>query len=463
MQRRSGFSLPPEWYTQEFGRDNTVEGVWRGREYAPIIFMLQHQGHGHLRSLSVLHVEDDAITQLDLASLLGGRVGRLTTVGDGCKAMELCLKEQPDIVITDIRLPRLSGLELVEIIRAEETDTQVIVTSAYNDADYLLKAIELGVNRYLLKPFEPAKVLEALDKAAESLVMRRQAEESTRLTHILLDINPTFMVSVDRGRVDYVNRPFLSYLGFGSLSEFNDAGADVSGFIEEVSGFQDKTRKRQWLSIIQGTRGEPVIVRLRGARQEEPRAFLAWANRLPGPDRHVISLTDVTRLEEEKRRLVYKASTDYLTGLLNRRKLIEHLTEEIKRAERYGTPLSLIMFDIDDFKRINDTHGHAAGDQVLVGLARLLTGSVRIHDKIARWGGEEFLLVVPGCDLDRCAAAAEKLRRLIAAHDFDGIQVTCSFGVVAYQAGEDQDHFLGRADKALYEAKNSSKNTVICG
>lgn len=425
--------------------------------------MFHNPGQEYLRLLSVLHVEDDAITRLDLASLLEGRVGRLLTAGDGCTALELCVKEQPDIVITDIRLPQLSGLELIEVIRSEETDTQVIVTSAYNDADYLLRAIELGVNRYLLKPFEPAMVIDALDKAAESLVMRRQAEESTRLTHILLDINPSFLVSVDGGQVDYVNRPFLSYLGYASLSEFNAAGADISGFIEEINGFQDKTRKRRWLSLIKETRGEPVIIRLRGARQAESRAFLAWANRLPGPDRHVISLTDVTRLEEEKRRLVYKASTDYLTGLLNRRKCIEHLAEETKRARRYGSPLAVIMFDIDDFKHINDTHGHATGDQVLVGLARLLAAQVRVHDKLARWGGEEFLLVAPGCDLDQGLAAAEKIRRLIAAHDFDGVQITGSFGVVAYQDDEDQDHLLGRADKALYEAKNSTKNVVICG
>lgn len=155
------------------------------------------------------------------------------------------------------------------------------------------------------------------------------------------------------------------------------------------------------------------------------------------------------------------ASTDPLTLLRNRRFMDRTMDAEAKRSIRYGTPLALVLLDIDHFKRINDSHGHQVGDQVLCQMAALLRDNSRESDIIGRWGGEEMLIVSPGLDMEHAKAYAERLRGFIeSASFFGGLRVTASFGVAEYEAGESLDSLLIRVDKLLYVAKNAGRNRV---
>jgi len=156
-----------------------------------------------------------------------------------------------------------------------------------------------------------------------------------------------------------------------------------------------------------------------------------------------------------------KAITDPLTGLYNRLRLKEVLPREMARADRSGCALSVVMFDIDRFKRINDSFGHATGDKVLVALSRLAAGPLRATDDLVRWGGEEFLVVLPGINATEAGHVAEKLRLAIANHRIDDVgQITASFGVAQYAPGEAMTDLISRADRALYQAKASGRNRV---
>jgi diguanylate cyclase (GGDEF)-like protein len=158
-------------------------------------------------------------------------------------------------------------------------------------------------------------------------------------------------------------------------------------------------------------------------------------------------------------RLERAATSDALTGLPNRLSFQDALTRELRRAERYGSRFSLLMLDIDWFKRINDTRGHQAGDATLVGLARILDSAMRDTDLCARWGGEEFVVLLVGTPLDGARIAAERLRKQIE----DGLAaggVTCSFGVAEFRAGDDDTTLVARADAALYQAKTGGRNRV---
>ncbi|WP_243545237.1 sensor domain-containing diguanylate cyclase [Pseudodesulfovibrio tunisiensis] len=167
------------------------------------------------------------------------------------------------------------------------------------------------------------------------------------------------------------------------------------------------------------------------------------------------------RIGALNRRLEQLASTDPLTGLLNRRSMDTTLEQEMDRANRYGTPLSVVMADIDHFKRINDTQGHQAGDEVLRQLAREFSENSRTTDSICRWGGEEFLILSPNVDRLGAFAYAEKLRLFIAESSDPVLKnVTVSMGVAEYKAGEALEAFVGRADAALYRAKESGRNNV---
>ena len=160
-----------------------------------------------------------------------------------------------------------------------------------------------------------------------------------------------------------------------------------------------------------------------------------------------------------------QALVDGLTGIANRRQCEEALTSEIARADRLGTPLTLVLADLDDFKSINDVHGHATGDDVLREFAAVLRATVRDSDLGGRWGGEEFLLLLPGADAVGGAQLADRVRSSLNERSFVGhegavVSVTCSFGVAQHTPGSDERELFAAADRALYRAKREGKNRV---
>lgn len=169
-------------------------------------------------------------------------------------------------------------------------------------------------------------------------------------------------------------------------------------------------------------------------------------------------------LRRQKESAEMQARTDALTGLANRRAFDEAVQREIQRAQRYATPLALVMVDLDYFKAINDKYGHHIGDLALQNCARILSASVRNIDLVGRWGGEEFSILMPGTDLEEAVQAAERMRGAIAdAPLIDGLDrgYTASCGVAAFrQESPTLFSLFGRADAALYAAKNGGRNRV---
>ncbi|HUJ92660.1 MAG TPA: diguanylate cyclase [Gaiellaceae bacterium] len=160
-----------------------------------------------------------------------------------------------------------------------------------------------------------------------------------------------------------------------------------------------------------------------------------------------------------------QALVDGLTGVANRRRCAEALSAEVARAARHGSPLALVLADLDDFKAVNDAHGHAAGDLVLREFADVLRSTLRESDLAGRWGGEEFLLLLPGTDAAGAAQLADRVRLSFTERPMLGpngaaLAVTCSFGVAQHRPGEDEEELFAAADRALYRAKRQGKNRV---
>lgn len=174
---------------------------------------------------------------------------------------------------------------------------------------------------------------------------------------------------------------------------------------------------------------------------------------------------DITELKRQERELVRLAWTDSLTGTMNRRRFMELAGNEIGRASRHGSEMSLLLVDADHFKQINDHNGHAAGDEVLKGLTERWKHVLRSHDLIGRIGGEEFCVLLPKVGPDGAATAAEKLRTAIAELPFmfEGqlLRVTVSIGVATLTPGDDLPELMRRADKALYQAKETGRDRII--
>lgn len=163
----------------------------------------------------------------------------------------------------------------------------------------------------------------------------------------------------------------------------------------------------------------------------------------------------------EREKLKLLSSTDMLTKTACRRALIEQIEIEMSRADRYGLPLSVVLFDIDDFKSLNDNCGHCEGDNVLKNVASLVSKTLRSSDLLGRWGGEEFVCMLPHTDSAAALAVAEKVRDAISSSRISPVRsVTASFGVATYRGAETIESFIKRADEAMYQAKRYGKNCV---
>jgi diguanylate cyclase (GGDEF)-like protein len=172
-----------------------------------------------------------------------------------------------------------------------------------------------------------------------------------------------------------------------------------------------------------------------------------------------------TELAATHRQLELAARTDPLTGLYNRREMMERITAEVGRFRRNGAVFSLAIADIDEFKPFNDRHGHACGDRVLCAVAERMRDRVRRQDVAGRWGGEEFLVLLPDTDLEGAVAAAENLRRAVRStavrYAGEDLSVTMTIGVSEFQANMDADACLRVADDRLYAGKAAGKNRVV--
>lgn len=250
------------------------------------------------------------------------------------------------------------------------------------------------------------------------------------------------------------------------------AGARYVGIerFGEYQGWWLATGKRikpqEWAAARAITKGEVSLgeeVRIRcfdGARK----VIVNSAAPLRDAGRRIIGAIivnqDITQRKRAEARLKSLADRDPLTNAYNRRWLFEQLERETRRASRYDRALSLLMFDIDHFKRVNDRYGHDVGDKVLKAIAEVIQRSLRKSDTLSRYGGEEFVVLAPEADLKQAKAIAEKLRLAIGSHSFRGVgRLTCSFGVCEFR-GDNPDGLVKRADAALYKAKQRGRNRV---
>ena len=177
----------------------------------------------------------------------------------------------------------------------------------------------------------------------------------------------------------------------------------------------------------------------------------------------LLILNNVTNLIEKTKKLEELCTTDELTGIFNRRFILEKLQSEIEISKRYRSPLSIIILDIDNFKGINDTSGHLTGDKVLVKTSKTIKNSLRESDNFGRIGGEEFIIVLPNTDLEKAHMCGERIRINISSQIFEehSDNITVSGGVACYTDNESMEDFFKRADTLLYKAKKTGKNLIL--
>jgi diguanylate cyclase (GGDEF)-like protein len=411
--------------------------------------------------MTVLVAEADPGVREVLVEALATRFGRLVTAGSLAEAREHLARTGVDLAVVGVLESGCGAASLVVALRQASRRLPIFLAGSPEELVDVLSNVSLPGLRVVSRPFDPVSLAEALEEAAQDLTARRSVGEAWKLVRFFLDESPQPAVIFGGGETVSVNRAFLRFTGLSTVHEMRVRGLSPDRYVA------DPLPPGGLAAFARGLVDDPLDRehQLRLANPDRPdlppHVFQALAARLPGRDSWLLTLTDVTEMELERRELLDLANLDPLTRVCNRRKLQEILAEETVRAGRYATPLAVVMLDIDHFKAINDTHGHDAGDAVLVELAARLGRAVRQVDRLARFGGEEFVVVAPGIGLPEAVELAERLRRVVAEEDFPGLgQVTVSLGVAVLGPGETAEAVLKRADTALYRAKAGGRNKV---
>ncbi|MBK8594380.1 MAG: diguanylate cyclase [Holophagales bacterium] len=306
---------------------------------------------------------------------------------------------------------------------------------------------------------------------------RQRLFASESLLRRILDNVPTSVAccSADsEGRLFYLNEQFMRTFGYTQADL-----PTMDRWFELV--YPDDAyraiRRASWRATLEG------LLQQKGAAErkefqvtcKDGRVLDVLIGAVVIEDMVLASFVDVTEGKRHEREIVQAhealvaanaelgrlATTDPLTGAANRRHFDETLALQVEQARRYGEPLSLVLLDLDHFKAINDEYGHARGDEVLSEVSHRLQESLRVTDRLARWGGEEFAALLPHCDAAAALATAEKLRAVVSAPSPSGAwTVTASFGVAQLRPGEGPEELMKRADAALYDAKAAGRNAV---
>jgi len=277
----------------------------------------------------------------------------------------------------------------------------------------------------------------------------------------IINTSKNIIIVCDEKEIIQVNRTFFRYFdSYTTLEQFKDKHRSISDFFISEEGYlREDMDGVRWVDFMIEKSEESHKIKLKILDKEY--YFSASAAVIDEENRQcAVIMSNISEQENYKKKLEYTTITDSLTQIRNRHYYKEEIKKEATRANRYFYSLSLIIFDIDYFKQVNDSYGHNIGDTVLIEYTKLISSFLRKSDIFCRIGGEEFTLILPHTNKADAYKIADKLRTKVEEYK-KVVPVTMSFGVVEYVRGEDTEFTFKRADEALYEAKNSGRNRVI--
>jgi two-component system cell cycle response regulator len=464
------------------------------------------------RVLLVLNDADEAAAVGE--SLAALRVETLTAA-DGITGVALVSEAKPDLVLCSRRLPKMGGLELCRLVKRNHRLRHVPVLILLDEGDdsAVVSSLEVGANDYLVRPLDIPELIAAVRSHLQHVTSIARLEDDNKELATILEIAEMLtstLSSSDLGyiivqrvaealAVDSCSLLRVDPTGQRATTEASTDPEGATGQIVALSGLPDvqrclRTAKMTYvedgrrdaelagtlpadvatsvlavpLQIRRGGEGRMVF---RVSRAGEPLTyreikFCQIVTTVAGNALENAALFE--SLEEAHLKLTEIARRDPLTGIFNRGHLFERLDQAWDRARRKHLSLSCILIDVDHFKRINDDLGHQCGDQVLIALGAILQDCVRGQDFVGRYGGEEFLVVLPETDRAGAVRVAERIRSDVHCHSFAGVRdrdLTVSLGVAVAEPGEGEDggleRLVGRADQALYRAKQGGRDRVV--
>ncbi len=472
-----------------------------------------------------LVVDDSEVVRQVLRRYLTRAGYAVVEAEDGVQGAVAALRDLPALVVTDLDMPVMDGFQLARLLKHDPTTASIplVILTSHSEASARFWGQDCGADAYVTKDELEERLLPVVRELDRQRIAARPTAQPGAATTGPLEVLARIARQLDKGLLEATLVNQLLHLGIEKdnlaaavravlafLARIVDGDllglcvADDSGVrahllrpaaahggvdVDRVSAFlagavgvaPDALTVVQVdgaLGVGEGGAGpdESAAVVFRLPLRDARAVLVVWPRRrgelqglplelLATAAPHVALVVDNVRLAEK----LWDLSThDGLTGLLNHRAIFARLGEEVDRAARYNAPMSVALCDVDRFKRINDAHGHPAGDRVLCEVARRLRGSLRSSDLVGRYGGEEFLVILPNATLDAARCAADRLCRELAARPFPlsdaaAIPVTASFGVSCSQelpALAGSEALISLADSRLYQAKAAGRCCV---
>ena len=308
--------------------------------------------------------------------------------------------------------------------------------------------------------------LEEINEHLDEKVKEKTKEVGAikQMLQSILDYEVNLIVVTNGENIIFANQTMFDFFGYKNYEEFVSKHKCICDFFEKVDDHPEyilaHMEQKDWARYLVDNQDEndlKVLFLIDGKK----RVFKPVAKELMINNEliYLVIFNEITRFVDEQKRLKNLANTDPLTKLLNRRRFDELVSIEYGIALEDGSPLSIIFLDIDHFKNVNDNYGHSSGDEVLQEIAKIVKHGVRDTDIVARWGGEEFTIILPLTTKDKAYDIAEKIRKRVESHMFLAVfNVTASFGVSQLECDENIEKLLKRADDALFLAKESGRN-----
>lgn len=412
--------------------------------------------------IKILYCEDENITRKLVMRYINIENYDYYIAMNGAEGLELYKKYKPDIVITDISMPVMNGIELIEEINKlnYSKKPKTIITTSHKEAGFLLNAIKFGVNNFIVKPLDKKQIDLVFEKILSDVMMEKNLEYQTNLNKAILDFQDNLIITFNENKIINANKSFLDFFNTKDIHEFRLKYHSIIRTFEYTN--IEYNTDEEWFNAVNLETSNKIVVKIKCSKTGIIKTFLVKYKDLNIIEKEfILSLTDITEIEEESKKFELQATTDILTKVYNRLKFNEIIETNILKSKNENIPFSLLMLDIDKFKNINDNYGHQVGDTVLIEISKLIKQHIRGNDIIARWGGEEFMVLLPNTELKNAISVAENLRLYIEKNNFSDVKkVTSSFGVGEFNLNETEEDLIKRIDNALYNSKSSGRNKV---
>jgi len=386
------------------------------------------------------------------------------------------------VLLTDLKMPEMSGMDVVRTAKQYDADLAIIVVTALFDVQKAIQAMRVGADDYVLKPFDLNEISLSVSRAIEkrNLIIRsrehredlergirdatadlQRANAELRATkqylenliHSTVDAIITFDLE---GRITFANEGAVGMLGYPQVEL---AGMPMSRFF--VGGREEERHIRRLMRDNAPLQNYETEVRHKSERNIPVNISLSYVRDADNRITATLAICkDITHQKQLERELKEMSIKDSLTGLFNQRHFYDRLAAEIERARRQAHPLSLLLFDIDQFKTFNDCHGHLAGDLVLQTAGQVVLESTREHVDLGfRYGGDEFTVILPEAGEHQAYSIAERIRQGFESKKFDDL--TVSIGLMTYRDGYSLRTFIQFTDAMMYDAKRSGGNKIF--